>query len=62
MNIEQVRAAYSKINTIDPDGKGYSDLCNFLDAQDTDTLKALAGANIKFVSKLAINRIIRREH
>jgi hypothetical protein len=55
-----LRAAYANLNTIDPDGQGYAKLCELLDSLDTEALKTLACANIKFVSKLAINRFVRR--
>jgi len=54
--IEALRAAYGKIATIVPSGVGYKNLCKFLDAQDAATLRILANADIKFVSKLAANR------
>ena len=53
-SIELLRAAYNKI---DPDGDGYRNLSGFLDAQDTETLRLLASADIKFVSRLAMNRL-----
>ncbi|OGO33100.1 MAG: hypothetical protein A2Z03_02210 [Chloroflexi bacterium RBG_16_56_8] len=54
--LEALRTAYGKISTIDPAGGGYKNLCKFLDAQDATTLRILANAEIKFVSKLAANR------
>ena len=58
--IEAIRAAYQNIQGIDPCQPTYGKLCDLLDSLDNDTLKGLAGAQIKFVSKLAINRCVRR--
>ena len=55
--IDTLRSEYSKINTIDPDSPTYKALIKLLDGLDEDRLKVLARADIKFVSKLAQNRI-----
>jgi hypothetical protein len=57
----KLRTAYSAIDRVDPDGVAYKTLCAFLDKQDTATLTELAQANIKWVSKLALNRIRSRK-
>jgi len=58
--IAALKAEYSKINTIDPDSDTYKKLIAMLDRLDLKSLKSLAGAEIKFVSKLAQNRVARK--
>lgn len=58
--IETLRCAYGKHERMDPDGKAYKGICDLLDRADDATLKAVHAANIKFVSMLAFNRMIRR--
>lgn len=57
--VAQCRAAYGKLETIDPTSPGYQRLCALLDRMTQEQLRALAEAEIKFVSKLARNRIRR---
>ena len=58
--IAALKAEYSKINTIDPSSDTYKKLIAMLDKLDLKSLKALADANVKFVSKLAQNRVARK--
>jgi len=58
--IAALKAEYSKINTIDPSSDTYKKLIAMLDRLDLKSLKSLAGAEIKFVSKLAQNRVARQ--
>lgn len=58
--IETLRREFSKLTAIDPCGQAYAKLCDILDRADDDTLKAASSANIKFVSSLARNRLLRR--
>lgn len=58
--IAALKAEYSKIGTIDPDSDTYKKLIAMLDRLDLKSLKSLAGAEIKFVSKLAQNRVARK--
>jgi len=58
--IAALKAEYSKINTIDPDSDTYKKLIAMLDKLDLKSLKSLADANVKFVSKLAQNRVARK--
>lgn len=60
--IGKLRGEYEKINTIDPSQGTYEKLASLLDSLDLETLKQLAGANVKFISKLAANRVSRMEH
>lgn len=59
--LEQVREAYGKIETVDPDGFAYKCLISWLDMQNETMLSALVDARIKFVSALAQNRIFRKQ-
>jgi len=58
--IAALKAEYSKINTIDPSSDTYKKLIAMLDKLDLKSLKSLADANVKFVSKLAQNRVLRK--
>lgn len=55
--LDTMRKAYASINKIDPASSGYENLIKLLNSLPQDGLKQLAGANIKFVSMLAKNRI-----
>jgi hypothetical protein len=57
--INALRAEYSRINSIDPCGDTYPKMIKLLNALNQENLKKLATANIKFVSRLAANRVIR---
>ena len=58
--IQTVVAGFAKIDRIDPSGAAYGRLCAILDGADDEALKAVHAANIRFASKLAFNRMIRR--
>ena len=58
--IEILRAAYDKLDGIDPCGDSYTKLCNLLDSLSTLELLDVAEAKIKFVSALALNRARQR--
>lgn len=58
-HIDQLRAEYSRINTVDPSQPSYAKLTGMLDHMSQPQLKQLSGAGIKFVSSLANNRLIR---
>lgn len=58
--INDLRNRFSKIHSVDPCGDAYDGMCKLLNSLDLEDLSALAGANIKFLSKFATNRIIRR--
>lgn len=58
--IQEVINGFSKIEAMDPTGKAYGKLCAILDGADNEALQAIYDANIKFASKLAFNRMIRR--
>ena len=58
--IAALKAEYSKINGIDPASDTYKKLISMLDRLDLKSLQSLAGAEIKFVSKLAQNRVMKK--
>ena len=58
--IETLRKGYGKHDRMAPEGKAYKGICDLLDRSDDETLKTVYRANIKFVSALAFNRMIRR--
>jgi hypothetical protein len=55
--LEALQAEYAKIERIDPLMPAYGKLTALLDRADRNTLLQLSLANIKFVSKLAANRV-----
>jgi hypothetical protein len=58
--INQIRQAFGSVENMDPSGSVYPRLCALLDRCDNDALKAVYAARIRFVSGLALNRMIRR--
>lgn len=56
--VEAVKAAFGSAETMSI--PTYNKLAKLLDSADNGTLSALVLSNIKFVSKLAENRLIRR--
>lgn len=58
--IEELRVEYGKIEKMDPSGPLYENLINALELLETQKLEMLANAQIKWVSILARNRVIRR--
>lgn len=58
--IEELRKAYGAIDRVDPSSPTYENLLKALDLLDTPKLEMLAGAEIKWVSMLARNRVTRR--
>ena len=60
--VAKLKAEYSKINTIDPSSDSYKKLIAMLDKLDKPALEKLAGADIKFISGLAKNRVNRMKN
>ena len=58
--IATLRKEYQKIGTVDPGSKTYEKLTAFLDSLSLDMLKQLATSKIKFISGLALNRVVKR--
>lgn len=59
--IAALKAEYSKINRINPDSEAYKKLIGLLDMMSQNQLKQIYSAGIKFLSKLAWNRIQKNE-
>lgn len=57
--LDALRSGFNGISTVDPDGESYKKMTGMLDKMSQDQLKYLSGAGIKFVSKLAGNRVQR---
>lgn len=57
--LASLRAEYAKIDHVDPSQPSYGKLTTFLNGLSQPRLKQLATAEIKFVSKLAKNRVTR---
>jgi len=55
--IEILRKSYGTLKTMNPTSPTYKKFIKFLEKLPKDQLKQLAGANIKFISMLAKNRI-----
>lgn len=60
--LSRLRAAYSKLDRIDPGKSGYKLLAAYLSNLTQPQLKQLADAEIKFLSKLARNRVSKSMH
>lgn len=58
--LNTLRNEYGKLKTIDPSGEGYKKMTKLLDSLGDKDLKMVSQAGIKFVSSLALNRVIRR--
>lgn len=48
------------IERIDPEGAFYISVCRILDAANNDALEIIWREKIRFISNLALNRLIRR--
>jgi hypothetical protein len=59
-NIQAAIAGFAHIERMDPSGNAYGRLCRILDNADDEALKAVYAARIRFVSSLALNRMVRR--
>ena len=53
-------AGFGGIERMDPSGAAYGKLCAILDAANDEALRAVHHANIRFASRLAFNRMMRR--
>jgi len=58
--IDALRKEYAKIGSVDPSSKTYGNLTDFLDSLSDDMIKQLSTAKIKFISGLALNRVMKR--
>lgn len=55
--LSQLKAAYGKINRVDPESPTYKKLIDRLDGMSKEHLKQVRDAKIKFLSLLAANRL-----
>ena len=55
-----LRNSMARINKVDPESPTYEKMIKLLDDASDELLKQLAGAEIKFISMLARNRVMRR--
>jgi len=55
--VKQLISAYGNIDKIDPSKPIYQKIIKLLDSLDKEQLKVLVNAKIKFISKLALNRL-----
>lgn len=58
--LKSLRDEFGKITSIDPSAASYKKMIKLLDALGDEDLKTVSRAGIKFVSNLALNRVIRR--
>lgn len=59
--VNELRENMETVDKIDPTGPTYKRLTEFLDSLDTDILRLIRDADIKFMSVLAGNRVRQRE-
>lgn len=55
--LKELRTRYAAIDRVDPTGNAYAAIRAFLDKLDQDHLLFLSKAKIKWVSRLALNRV-----
>jgi hypothetical protein len=60
-HLDQLRKQFASVERIDPSGPSYDKMLKLLDGMSQQQLKQVAGAGIKFLSKLALNRVKRTE-
>lgn len=60
-HLEQLRTQFAQVKTVDPSSPTYDRMIKLLDGMSQHQLKQVAGANIKFLSKLALNRVKKTE-
>lgn len=56
-HLDQLRKQFAKIERVDPSSPTYDKMIKLLGGMTQHQLKQVAGANIKFLSKLALNRV-----
>ena len=57
--IKKLKKAYSTVDKVDPTSPAAKKMTALLDKMGEDQLKAIVKADIKFISLLAVNRLIR---
>ena len=58
--VDYLRTKMAGVDKMDPDGEPYKKLCKILDNATPEALRVVFAAKIKFVSNLALNRLIRQ--
>ena len=59
--VKRLRAEYAKIDRIDPTSKGYKKMDAMLEKMSVEDLEKLIDAKIKFVSSLALAKVVRKK-
>lgn len=59
--IDVLRKEFGKIDKVDPSKPSYKKIVALLDTLSLEDLQALVDAKIKFISSLALNRVMRKE-
>ena len=59
--VKKLRAEYAKIDRIDPTSAGYKKMDAMLEKMSVEDLEKLIDAKIKFVSSLALAKVVRRK-
>ena len=59
--IKKLRSEYGKIDKIDPTSKGYKKMDAMLEKMSVEDLEKLIDAKIKFVSSLALAKVVRKK-
>ena len=60
--IKKLRAEWGKIELIDPTSKTYKRLDDMLEKMSIEDLEKIIDAKIKFVSSLALAKVVRKKH
>ena len=59
--IKKLKDAWGTVDRIDPTSKTYKKLDDMLENMSTEDLEKIAEAGIKFVSSLALAKLVRRK-
>jgi len=59
--VKKLRAEYAKIDRIDPTSAGYKKMDAMLEKMSVEDLEKLIDAKIKFVSSLALAKVVRKK-
>ena len=59
--IKKLKDAWGTVDRIDPTSKTYKKLDDMLENMSTKDLEKIAEAGIKFVSSLALSKLVRRK-
>ena len=59
--VKKLRSEYAKIDRIDPTSAGYKKMDAMLEKMSVEDLEKLIDAKIKFVSSLALAKVVRKK-